>query len=81
MSAIRGRSCVAAEHLSDPVRDSVTVAGQQRVAAGDWPGRLESVCVGRGCLRARDSDGDRGAARSRVCCVTAVQPKLQCSLQ
>ena len=26
-----------------------------------------SVRVGRGCLRARDSDGDRGAARSRVC--------------
>ena len=31
-----------------------------------WPG------VGRGCLRARDSDGDRGAARSRVSCVTVL---------
>ena len=41
-------------------RQRVTVAGQQRVAAGDWPaGRLESVCAwaagGRRAVTSREN--------------------------
>ena len=63
-------------------RQRVTVAGQQRVAAGDWPaGRLESVCAWAGGVFGRGILMETAVPRGRVCAPACVQPKLQCSLQ